>query len=373
MFTKSMKKIFIVTGELSGDRLAAWYVKKLKNNTTEKYFFQGVGGDFLAAEGVGLYKRFEELNVVGVVEILRYLPKIFGLLSSITAYIVDQHFDEVILVDFPGFNLRLLKRLKRRNPQIKITYLSPPQLWCWGAWRVKTLRRYCDSIIVLYPFEVAWYQRRGVTAYWLGSPVCDFLAPYRAQSMNKRPLIALLPGSRRSEIEGLLPLFLKAADLMWRQDCSVRFILPIARSVSKEYLNAVVIKHKLQDVWKYVMCVTDEHEKFTVLAQCCAALSKPGTVTLELALLRIPTVVAFKTSWLTYFLARPLVRVSSMSLPNLLTRSTIFKDIIQYNCTPQVLATELLEIYNAFLYDQKRYQKSAALLDNVASQLTTKV
>jgi len=368
-----MKKIFIVTGELSGDRLAAWYVKKLRGQTTEPMTFEGTGGDFVAAEGVLLYKRFEELNVTGIVEIIRHLPKIFRLLAAITDYIVNQNFDEVVLVDFPGFNLRLLKSLKQRNPRIHVTYLSPPQLWCWGAWRVRTLRRWCDHVIVLYPFEVAWYQQRGVTAHWIGSPVSDFLASYRLHSLHKKRLIALLPGSRRSEMETLLPLFLRAAGLVMQHYPDVRFVLPIARSIPERLILAVVEKHGLQEVWKHVHCVEDEHEKFVLLSQCCAALSKPGTVTLELALLHIPTVVAFKISWPTYLIARPLVQVSSMSLPNLLTNKTVFKEIIQYNCTPPVLACELMDIYKAFVYDHSTYQQEMAKLNDVSLQLTARI
>jgi lipid-A-disaccharide synthase len=363
-----MKKIFIVTGEVSGDRIAAWYVNKLKQ-TTNDVSICAVGGNFLQAAGAKLYERFDTLNVVGLVEIARKLPFILRFMRQLCDHIIEQQFDEVIVVDFPGFNLRLIQKLKVKNPHLTITYLSPPQLWCWGAWRIKKLKKYTDRVIVLYPFEVAWYKQRGMTVEWLGSPVYELLAPYRSVAEHKKPLIALIPGSRTSEIEQQLPLFLQTASIIAHKYPEVQFVLPIAQSQTQQKLEAYVTKHNLDDIWKHVQCVSDEHEKFTLLSQCCAALSKPGTVSLELALLRVPTIIAFKTSWVTYGIGRPLVRVKYMSLPNLLMDKVVFKEIIQWNCRPDVLAAALDELYLGFKDQAEGYTLKLKELDAVAACL----
>lgn len=363
-----MKKIFILAGELSGDNLAAWYVKKLKQQG-EPLFIAGVGGDAMAAEGVELVERFEKLNIVGIAEILSSLPKIFRYLRWFTQYIIDNHFDSVVVVDFPGFNLRLIKRLKKACPTLHITYLSPPQLWCWGAWRVKTIRRCVDNVIVLYPFEVAWYQARGVCAQWLGYPLYESVRVHYKPYAERKPLIAIIPGSRHSEIKQLLPIFLRAAAIIKRKNPSVHFMLPLASSLSIELIRTVAKKHGLESVLSYTDIIQASENHYNQLSYCCAAISKPGTVTLELALLGIPTVVGFKTSWLTYHIARLVITVSAMSLPNLLTGKTVFEEFIQKRCTQANIALAVEAIVHEFTSMPRLYEALLRSIDDVADKV----
>jgi lipid-A-disaccharide synthase len=365
-----MKKIFIVAGEVSGDRLAAWYVHKLREQNPDVHI-QAVGGSCLQEAGVNLFEHITALNVIGIVEIVRRLPYLLRFMRRLVDYIVEQTFDEVVVVDFPGFNLRLIKQLKKQNPALTITYLSPPQLWCWGAWRVKKLKKYCDRVIVMYPFEVAWYQKRGLTVEWHGSPVYEAIAPYRQPGVAKEPCIALIPGSRSAEIEAMLPLFLAAAQILLKHYPELKFVLPVASSTNPHALRARAERHKLLHVWDKIELVSDEHEKFSRLARCCAALSKPGTVTLELALLRVPTVIAFKISWLTYVLARPLIRVASMGLPNLLLGTIIAPEIIQFNCRAEVLAHEVALLYHDFLMQTEKYHQRMVNFEVISRSLSS--
>ncbi len=364
-----MKKIFFVTGELSGDRLAAWYLQRLQQQESDLYV-EAIGGDFLLNHGAKIYKRFEELNVVGIVEILKHIVRLLSLMRALCVYITQQGFDEVVVVDFPGFNLRLIKKLKKMAPHLKITYLSPPQMWCWGAWRVHGLKRNADRIIVLYPFEVAWYRQRGVHVEWLGTPVAEMVGAHRAPVQEKKLFVALFPGSRVSEIKSLLPLFLRAAALIKKRYPAVQFYLPLAQSIRPELLEAVVQQHHLQDVWQSVTPVFGEEKKYEILQQCCVALTKPGTVTLELALLAVPAVVAYYVPWLTYFLARLVVKVKYMSLPNLIVDREIFKEIIQYDCTSDHLAHELEKVLQMFNHDRSGYRRMLDELDHVVTLIT---
>lgn len=364
-----MKKLFFVAGEVSGDRLAAWYVRFLKRHGRE-FDIEAIGGDALKAENVRLYERLETLNVTGIVEVVRHIPKLLRLMRNLCDHIVHNAVDEVIVVDFPGFNLRLIQRLKQYAPNIKITYLSPPQLWCWGAWRLATLEKYCDKIVVLYPFEVAWYAERGVLVEWIGSPVQEMLQPYRQEQHKKTPTIAILPGSRPSEVTTLLPIFLRAARIILHKYPTVRFVIPQAPSISGSMIDELIKKHALDDVWASVDVINDGDNRYNQLARCCAALSKPGTVTLELALLEVPTVVGYKTSWLTYQIAKRLVTVAYMGLPNLLTGGGAGPECIQDDCTPEVLAAKLDEIYNAFSNGDGLYQKMIERTQRVAQELT---
>ncbi|MFA5306126.1 MAG: lipid-A-disaccharide synthase [Candidatus Babeliales bacterium] len=365
-----MNKIFIVAGEVSGDRLAAWYVKRLRVHKKNIYI-EAVGGASLQAEGVKLFEHLTSLNVVGVVEIIRHLPSIMRFMRRLGDYIIAQDFDTVMVVDFPGFNLRLIKQLKQRKPSLKIIYLSPPQLWCWGAWRVRTLKKYTDQVIVLYPFEVEWYRKRGLAVTWQGSPVYEMLEPYRKQSVEKKTCIALIPGSRNSEIITMLPLFLQSAALLLERHPELTFVIPVAPSMDREVLKRCAEQHNLMSVWEKVMYVSDEHEKFMRLANCSCALSKPGTVTLELALLRVPTVIAFKVSWLTYLLARLFVRVKVMGLPNLLLDAMVAPEVIQFKCRPDVLAQEIEKVYSDFVTDAQAYRQRMNYLEMLARKLSS--
>jgi lipid-A-disaccharide synthase len=359
-----MKKTFIVTGELSGDCTAAWYVKRLQATESDLQI-QAVGGDNLRALGVEIFKRFEELNVVGVFEIFRHLPKILRILNELVTHIKMGGFDEVVLVDFPGFNLRLAKKLKSLDPKIKVTYLAPPQLWCWGAWRVNKLKKYCDNLIVLYPFEVEWYKQRGVTAQWLGNPVYDSLQQYFHLAEHKERLIAILPGSRKSEIERFFPLFTAIVKKFTLHHPDVKFVLPLASSLSTDFIHQQLEKSGLKKFSHKLIFTKTENEKFEQLSKCCLAVTKPGTVTLELALLKIPAVMMFKISWLTYVFARPLVKVKYMSLPNLLLDFPLYKELVQSDCKVDLISREIENLYLGFVRKTNDYVMKMKKIDEL--------
>ncbi len=361
-----MKKIFIVTGELSGDITAAWYVKRLQADAAHcDVQIHAVGGDNLQSLGVTIFKRFEELNVVGVFEIFRHLPKILHILNELIEHIQTGGFDEVILVDFPGFNLRLVKKLKSLDPKIKVTYLAPPQLWCWGAWRVKKLKKYCDKVIVLYPFEVEWYKQHGLTAQWLGNPVYDSLQPYFPLTENKEKLIALLPGSRKAEIERFLPIFTDLVKNFILRHPDVKFVIPLADSLPEDFIKQQLEKSGLNVYSGKLIFTRTEDEKLKMLSMCCLAVTKPGTVSLELALLKIPAVMMFKISWLTYILARPLVKVKYMSLPNLLLNFPLYKELVQSDCKVDLILKEMENLYLGFVRKTNDYIMKMKKLDEL--------
>lgn len=357
------KKVFIVTGELSGDKTAAWFVKKWKRSDV---YFEAVGGDCLSACGVKLYERFEKLNVVGIVEILRHLIFILRFMDKLIDHIKVNGFEEVILVDFPGFNLRLAKKLKQQIPWIKITYLAPPQLWCWGAWRVKKLKKYSDRVVVLYTFEVQWYAKRGVNAEWMGNPSYDEMNNYFESSTKKENIIALIPGSRSAEIKRFMPILAEVVKLFDKNYSGVKFVMPVAESLSSDFLRFEVTMAGLSQ--DRIQILQSDNEKFEVLKKCCLAITKPGTVTLELALLGVPAVVFFKISWLTYIIGRPFVRVNFMSLPNLLLGEAVYKECIQSECKPELIFGYASKIYRNFIENDTEYKNNIDRL-NLIKQL----
>lgn len=343
-----MKKVFIVTGELSGDQTAAWYVRKMRDQEPETYY-EAVGGDCLTQAGATVVRRFETLQITGVVEVITQLPKLFRCMRWLVTYIKQQGFDHVVLVDFPGFNLRFAAQLRAACPHLKIIYLAPPQLWCWGAWRLKKIKKLCQEVVVLYPFEVAWYAQRGVQARWLGLPMLDYLAPYLAQKREKKMVVALVPGSRPAELATLLPIMLQVACRLHKIFPQVQFVMPVAQSLSEHVLTEQLAKVSELTGLVPLRLVTDAAEKYQVVQTCCLAITKPGTVTLELGLLRVPSVIIFRTSWMTYFLARLVVKVPFMGFPNLVLGREIFPEFIQGACSVERITARAQEMLSCFL------------------------
>lgn len=366
-----MKKVFIIAGELSGDRTAAWYIQKQKQQMLDCHWV-GVGGDLMEQEGVVLVERLEYLNLVGVFEVIRHLPRIIKFMHRLVAYLVTEKFDEVVLVDFPGFNLRFAGLLKKKLPWLTITYVAPPQLWCWGAWRARKIKKLCTSIIVVYPFEVAWYKQQAIEARWLGCPVYDTLKPYIQVNVTKQPVIALIPGSREGEFQRFLPFLVQVAGVLYKKYPQIRFVIPVAASLSEDFI-AQNIEYSRVAINKLPLdFVKDDSKKYTQLGSCCLAITKPGTVTLELALLKVPAIVFFKISWVTYFLGRCVVKVTHMALPNLLLNKLVYPECIQQHCTVDEIVKHADSVLESFLGNRIFYQSCEDELALLRSMLQRK-
>lgn len=365
-----MKKLFIMTGELSGDKIGAWYLKQLlATHACERV--EAIGGDFLAAAGATLYDRIERYALVGVIEILWHLPFIFRQLKNITRYIITEKFDTVVLVDFPGFNLRLLTRLKAANPALNVIYVSPPQLWAWRAQRVEIIKALCNDVIVLYPFEVAWYAERGVKATYLGSPVAQAMQPYRELSRHKEPMIAFIPGSRMGEIKRLLPVMIEVIRQFKRSHKTVKIVMPVAESIPLSLIEHELKRAGLQNWGNDLELIHNNDEKYRALARCCYAVTKSGTTTLELALLNVPSIVIYKVHGLTYWIARMLVTVKYTALPNIFLGTEVFPEFIQARCRADVIAAELAKGYESYARQEPVYAEKKALLATLGQQYYT--
>lgn len=365
-----MEKIFIVAGELSGDKTGGWYLNRLKEELAVDVY--AVGGDNLKSAGAKIYDDFKKLNIVGGVEIISKFGFIFRYLKQLTNYIIDNNFDEVILVDFPGFNLILAKRLKKKNPNLKITYLSPPQLWVWGSWRIKTLKNYCDKVIVMYPFEVEWYAKKGVTADFLGNPLCSDLKRFIDTDFEIKNQIAILPGSRKQEIIKLLPMFAKLIKKIKLLYPNIKLVFPLAESLDTNFVELELRKVGLYNHGQDVEIIYDEDKKRQALKESILAITKPGTVTLELALLKVPSVVFYKTSWITYIIAKILAHVEFMALPNLFLGKVVFKEFIQGNCKVNLIFSEVKKLYESFSNKKRYYFEIQDDLKKIAEDLCSK-
>ncbi|HSD92424.1 MAG TPA: lipid-A-disaccharide synthase, partial [Methyloceanibacter sp.] len=358
--------IFIVSGETSGDNLAGRLMAALKRETGGKVRFAGVGGP--QSEGQGLKSLFpmRDLSVMGLAEILPHLPRLLRRLGETTKAAKQLKPDAVVTVDSPGFCLRLAHHL--RGSGIPVIHYVAPQLWAWGSFRARKLRKRVDHVMALLPFEVPFFTQYGIPATYVGHPAIDAGAEhgdgpgFRARHGldPEAPVLCVLPGSRAAEASRMLPVFAEALGLLKEKFPDLRIVIPVVDSVA-ELVSQTTRRWPLP-----VLLVSDTQERFDAFAASNAALAKSGTVTLELALAGVPMVVAYRINPASAFLVRRMgVAVEHASLVNLLNGRQVVPEFLQDDCTAANLAAavaELLGSEQARAAQQRAFEQVAKTL-----------
>ncbi len=371
---KEIKKVFILTGEASGERLGAWYLNKIKRNNPN-VTCHAIGGQNLKKAGALIFEDFSKLTlgIVGITALIKHIPTLWRMFGKIKQYILDNNFDTVVLVDCPLINLALMRKLKKENNKIKIIYIAPPELWIWGKWGIdKLLKKYCDQITVIYPFEVDWYAQQGLHVFWEGYPFYQDFAKYFKNSENKENQIAILLGSRKSELETTLPIFAQVIKLFIQNYPGLKIILPIPPHFSQtviENIKVILSEHDIN--LDKILIVQNEEERYQQLAKCCLAITKPGTTTLELALLQVPTIITYKVPLLTYWLAKMTFQVPYVGLPNLLLNDLVCPELIQSECNAENIFDKAKSLYKTFLNKTKSYLENLEKLLKIRTILAS--
>lgn len=351
--------LLVVAGEASGDLHCARLVAELQLDMPGLRTF-GLGGDELAAVGTELVARSAEISVVGITEVLRILPRAREIFRELLAEVDRRQTRAALLVDFPDFNLRLARALKRRG--VKVLYYISPQVWAWRRGRVRLIRRLVDKMLVILPFEVEFYRRHGVAAVHVGHPLVDEV-PQLTQSWEQEPppqgpyAIALLPGSRASEIAANLPVMLAAAaELGRRIDC--RFQLIKAPSV-----EMAAIRQEVERAGVAVEIL--QQDRFAAVAASHLAICASGTATLEVGLLGTPMVMVYRVSPWTYRLGRALVRLPHIALVNLVLEKRAVPELLQGEAS----ATKIADSAAAILTDRDRIRRMRSDLGTLRARL----
>ena len=301
----------------------------------------------------------------GLLSLATHLPSSISFIWKLHRYILEHEFDEVLLVDFPLVNVPLAYLLKRAKPELQVTYLAPPELWAWGRFGVdKILRSCCDKIVVLYPFEKAWYGDHGLEVVWEGYPFLDDYAKAQSGSPITKQ-IALLPGSRKSELQTMLPIFAQVVTNLSQQYPDVSFVLPRAESFSTQQLT-----EKLREVGlEGQVRIVEPKDKVEQLSRSALAISKPGTNTLELALLGVPTIIIYRLPRLTYQLVQMLLQVPYVGLPNLILGKEICPELLQDRCTAESITEEAGQLYEQYLNNDEAYAHLRGELARIENHL----
>lgn len=362
----SPKKMVIIAGEESGDMHGANLVKQLLDwdNTL---VISGIGGQHMQEAGVNLVSDLARYGVTGFTEVLRHVLVIKKAFKLIKAHLQEVKPDVLLLIDYPGFNLRLAKFAKK-HLGLHIIYYISPQVWAWKAKRIHTIRACIDKMAVILPFEKAIYQQAGVPVAFVGHPLVDKIPHFdNLQALRsslglpiQSRLIALLPGSRDNEIEQHLPVMAKTAQLLNSRHPNLHFVIPIARTINPETVKAYFNKSRIE--------ISFIHGNAIDVAACsdCIIVAS-GTASLECALLTKPMCIIYKASMLTYIAATKLIKVKYLGLCNLLKNEMIVPEFLQYDCN----AKELAIMVDSLLMDKSLIENMVAKLQTMKNELSS--
>ncbi|MEQ1105195.1 lipid-A-disaccharide synthase [Acinetobacter ursingii] len=355
MSTRKLK-IGIVVGEVSGDTLGVKLMQSFREQGIDAEF-EGIGGPQMIAEGFKSYYPMEILSVMGIVEVLKDLKKLFAVRDGLVELWTAQPIDVFIGIDAPDFNLRLSKTMKEKNLPIKTVQYVSPSVWAWRQGRVHGIKKTIDLVLCLFPFEKNFYQQYGVPAAFVGHPLAKQLPLNNSVQDAKRNLgldpektyLALLPGSRRGEVERLLPLVLGSAQILSTKYPDVEYLIPAINDARKTQIESSVAQCDPALIAKLHILENSDTEsnvgRMVMSASDIVALAS-GTATLEAMLLHRPMVTFYKLNTLTYFIAKLLVKIPYYSLPNIIAGKKVIEELIQKQATPERLAQEIESLMN---------------------------
>lgn len=369
--TVRSKRILIVAGEASADRYGARLVDQLlSSHGPNELYFYGTGGDEMQKAGVHLLCHVRDLAHIGVKEALSGLRIYYRTFKLLVGESTAQLPDLAILLDFPDFNLRLAKKMKRLG--IRVIYYISPQVWAWRSGRIRTIREYVDKMLVILPFEEEYYRKRGVTAEFVGHPLLEDFKPNRSQKSflenlsldPERKTVAILAGSRHKEIGHILPILLQAAQRLLGKIPS-QFLISAAPTVDLDYVKAVADAVLQEDPNKKHFRILTEDSR-DILINSDFAFVKSGTSSLEAALAGVPFLITYKISPLSWFIGSMLIRSSMKGLVNLLAQEMVVPELFQSKATPEALARLALE----FLESPDKCDAMRVKLAGIRAQLS---
>ena len=357
--------ILVVAGEVSGDKHAAKLIAEIRKREPRAAIC-AAGGNAMENAGARLLYNLVDMAVLGSVEVLRNYGTLRRIFYSLLSFIEERTPDAVVLVDYPGFNIRLAKKIKQRRLPVRVIYYISPQVWAWGMRRKKTIRRNIDRMIVILPFEKKFYADTALPVEFVGHPMLDDLRVETGREelcrrMGVEPrarVVALLPGSRWNEIRRHLPVMLAAAALMRRTIPELQFVMREPPTAFRAFAESAIadsaapVKIVRESIYETI------HASDIVLVAS-------GTATLETACMLKPMVIMYKVTWLTYFLGRMLVKLPYIGLVNVIAGEKIMPEFIQRDATPERIAAAALD----FLADESRYLAAVDALRAVRARV----
>lgn len=353
-----MKKLFIIAGEPSGDLHASNLVKELKKKDGS-IDVKGWGGELMSKQGVDLKNHLKNLSFMGFLEVFMNLRKIRNNFKLCKSQLLEYKPDVIIMVDYPGFNLRMAKWAKNRG--FKVVYYISPQIWAWKESRVNSIKANVDRMYCILPFEKEFYEKHDYQAYYMGHPLMDEISSFESQNnallfKKDKPLISILPGSREQEIERKLEIMLNAVSKYKKFDicvaCAPNLDIGFFESYKKRYRDVEFVSG----------------QTYKLLSESDYAIVTSGTATLETALFKVPQVVCYKSSTISYRIAKMIVDIKYISLVNLIMNKEIVKELIQKEANTVNIQNELELLIKDSNYREKMLSGYDELIEKIGKE-----
>ena len=336
-----MKKIFILTGEPSGDKLASTAILKLKKNYSDIEYLS-VGGFHLKKIGIKSIFELKEITYLGFTSVLLNILKIKKKINQTVDEILKFNPDILFSVDSPDFTLRVAEIVKKRNPKIKTIHYVAPQVWIWRKNRVKKIKKYIDHILLLFNFEKKYFDEENIKNTFVGHPLIENIDTNKTDITNliskDKKIISIMPGSRKSEIDILLPILIDFIIMMNNKDFNYSFVFH-ATDESKDFIVEYVKNKNL----KNIDIISDENLKNEILKNSIFAVCKSGTVSLQVCNSNIPSIIIYKLSYINFMIFKLLVNVKFANIINIINNKEVIPELLQSECNAK-------EIYNSVLY-----------------------
>ncbi|MGI8602424.1 MAG: lipid-A-disaccharide synthase [Verrucomicrobiales bacterium] len=350
-----MPCLFVIAGEASGDTHGAGLLAALKKRRPDLEV-HGLGGPKMrAVAGAGVEDWIAEAGVVGLWEVIRHYPWFRKKFDEQLGRIAALEPDAVILIDYPGFNLRLAKALRAAMPQLKIIYYISPQVWAWHGGRIPKMARWLDLMLCIFPFEVDLYNASGLETIFTGHPLVDHLGAKKIIAPREPNVVGLFPGSREREVARLFPMMLEAGRLLREQRRDLIFLAAAA----SEPLAAMMRSLAGRLGWCEIECGTAH----ALMQRAAVGVIASGTASLEAAFFGLPYCLVYKVSWPTYFVGRAVVQVPFLGIANILAGREVVREFIQHLATPKNVATEIMRLLSD---EQARRQMQDQLAEVVS-------
>ena len=329
----SVKKIYLISGEVSGDTHGAELMSAIKSECNDVEFF-GAGGPAMQLHADLPYRDWiERAAVMGVVEVLKHYPWFKRQFKSMLAEIQEIKPDALVLIDYPGFNLRMAKAVRRALPDTKIIYYVSPQVWAWNKGRIPKMAVILDKMLCILPFEEPLYEDSGLSTTFVGHPIVDELVENKIEVSRDENLIGLFPGSREREIAKLFPVMVEAARRMHNENENLRFQAPAANQKLAEQMKKIIAKNKLSDDYIKVTSRSNGGSHRLMQSAHCGVIAS-GTATLEAAWYGLPYCLVYKIALPTYLLGKILIKVEHIGLVNILAGKKVVDEFIQGEADP---------------------------------------
>ncbi len=364
-----MSKIMIIAGEASGDNHGAMLIYALKKMHPETDCY-GIGSQKMAEAGCRLLFDAKTIAVVGLIEVLRHYPQIKKAWNIAVESLKVEKPDCVVLIDYPGFNLRFAKQVKALG--IKVLYYVSPQIWAWHKSRLKQIKAYVDHMAVILPFEVDFYKKAHIPATYVGNPVLEevhkikkSVAREQLSLSHNAIIVGLIPGSRTGELARLMPELIDSAEILSRRYPHIQFVIPLANTI------------KESDIWPYLddtnlPIVLIKRNSHLAMNAANVLIGSSGTVTLEAAALGVPMVIIYKMNALTFAIAKHLIKIKYIGLPNLLANKLILPELIQHKASSQAIAHEACRFIDEEQYLAQTEQGLEQVINSLGQVSTAK-